>query len=366
MGLPLLITLAGLASIRPSLLRQAVEKRPLALVLLLALTAWACVSLAWSPYEKPATALKLAALIPIGLMFAAAAGADARAARLSSAAGVAAFVALAALLTVEALFGLPLNRAVQPHLEFGDLNRNTSRGVTVLLALAWPAAAWLIAGRGVLGWAAAALVLVAMALLGPAFGQDAILVAFVLGVIAFCAALIAPRAVVLISSGGMALWMLAAPFLTPVIVAAPGVADAVPESWAQRIGIWRYVCAEILERPWLGYGLDASRAVTDQVVVRGVELRAVLGHPHSASLQIWFETGIVGALLAAAAIMLGGLALSRTFADNRPAAAATAASFAALGVIANVSFSIWQEWWLATIFVAAGLVAALRFTSARA
>lgn len=366
MGLPLLITFAGLASIRPSLLRQAVEKRPLALLLVLALTAWACASLAWSQHDKPDTALKLAVLIPVSLMFAAAAGADARAARLTSAAGVAAFVVLATLLAVEALFGLPLNRAVQPGLEFGDLNRNTSRGVTVLLALAWPAAAWFIAGRGAWRWGAAAAVFVAMALLGPAFGQDAILVAFVLGVIVFCAALIAPRLAVLASSGAMAFWMLAAPFLTPVIVGLPGVADAVPESWAQRIGIWRYVCAEILERPVFGGGLDLSRAVTEHIVVRGVEFRAVKGHPHSASLQIWFETGAVGAVLAAAGIALGGWVLARSFADNRPAAAATAASFAALGVVANVSFSIWQEWWLAAIFVAAALVTALRFTSARA
>ncbi|MBC7770255.1 MAG: O-antigen ligase family protein, partial [Phycisphaerales bacterium] len=54
-----------------------------------------------------------------------------------------------------------------------------------------------------------------------------------------------------------------------------------------------------------------------------------------------------------------GWALSRAFAANRPAAAAAAATLASLGIIANLSFGVWQEWWNATIFVAAALVAAL-------
>jgi uncharacterized membrane protein YccF (DUF307 family) len=32
---------------------------------------------------------------------------------------------------------------------------------------------------------------------------------------------------------------------------------------------------------------------------------------------------------------------------------------ATAGVIANVSFSVWAEWWIATLFIAAGVVGAI-------
>jgi len=191
------------------------------------------------------------------------------------------------------------------------------------------------------------------------FGLWANLVAFVIALIVFAVAFGAPRFALLSVSGGLSLWMLAAPFATPLILANQRLVDALPLSWAARVGIWDYVCARILEQPWIGHGLDASRAVTDRIQVRELDMRGIPLHPHSASLQIWYETGAVGAALAAAALLAGGWTLSRVFADNRPAAAGAAATMAALGVIANVSFGIWQEWWLATMFIAAALVAAL-------
>src|SRR5262249_38949885 len=106
-------------------------------------------------------------------------------------------------------------------------------------------------------------------------------------------------------------------------------------------------------------GLDASRAVTDRLQVRDVNIRAIPLHPHSASLQIWFETGAVGAALAAGTLIAAGFALSRLLANNRPTAAASCATLASLGLIANVSFGLWQEWWIATMFIAAALTAAI-------
>jgi O-antigen ligase len=157
----------------------------------------------------------------------------------------------------------------------------------------------------------------------------------------------------------MATWMIIAPFATPLVISSPGLAAHLPDSWAVRAAIWRYVCARIVENPWLGHGLEASRAVTDRMTVRGLDLRSVPLHPHSASLQLWYETGLIGAVLAACALALGGWAISRAVASNRPAAAAASATFASLGVIANLSYGVWQEWWIATMFVAAALVGAL-------
>ncbi|MGH6949778.1 MAG: O-antigen ligase family protein [Vitreimonas sp.] len=356
MATPVLLCLAGALAFRPSLFRQAVDTWAWPLWLLLAFVAWALATSLWSAQPGHAKALKLTVLIPFGLMFAASAAAEPTR-RLTCAAGIAAFIVLAALLSIEVLWDLPLNRAANPEIPPGEVVRNVFRGAAVLLALTWaPAAALLIQGRRI---AAGALLVASSLLVALPFDLWAHLAAFVAGLGAFALAFRAPRAAVMGVSGGLAAWMLAAPFLTPAILASQRLVDALPESWAHRAGIWNYVCARILEQPWVGRGLDASRADTRHVIVRGVEISAIPMHPHSASLQIWYETGAIGALLAALALVAAGRALSGVFANNRPAAAAAAATLAALGVVANVSFSAWQEWWIATMFVAAALVGAL-------
>jgi O-antigen ligase len=355
LALPVLLCLAGALAFRPSLLRQSFEIKAWPLWLLLAFLVWAGVSSFWSAHAGHTQALKLAVLTPLGLMFAAAAGAE-PARRITRAAGIAAFAVLAALLLVETFWDMPLNRAANPDIPAGEVVRNINRGAAVLLALTWaPAAALLLEERA----KAALALLAASAVLALPLDLWANLAAFVIGLGVFAAAFAAPRLTLRAVSGGLAAWVLAAPFVTPLVLANQRLVDALPESWAQRAGIWNYVCARILEQPWIGRGLDASRAVTDRIEVRGVDLRGVPLHPHSASLQIWFETGAVGALLAALALLAGGWTLSQAFANNRPAAAAAAATLAALGVVANVSFGVWQEWWNATMFVAAALVAAL-------
>ena len=356
MAMPVLLCLAGVLAFSPSVLWQAVENRPLALLLLLLFWAWTMMTSIWSAQPGYAQAGKLAALVPLGLLFAGAAGGSERDRRLTQAFGVAAFAILTALMTVEALWNMPLNRAANPEIPPGEVVRNINRGAAVVLAITWGAAASLVANdRGGL----ARVVLAASALLALPFGLWANLVAFLIGLIAYAIAFSAPRFAVMSVSAGLAFWMVAAPFATPLILANQRLVDALPLSWAARAGIWDYVCARILEQPWLGHGLDASRAVTDRIQVRELDMRGVPLHPHSASLQIWYETGAVGAALAAATLLAGGWALSRAFATNRPAAAAAAATLASLGVIANLSFGVWQEWWNATMFVAAALVAAL-------
>jgi len=365
MGLPLLMGLAGLAAIRPSLFHQALEKRPLALALLAVFAAWAAASALWSGWDGP-TALKILATLALGTLFAAAAAANAKAARLTLAGGMAAFVVLVILLGIEAAWGLPLNRALNPELPFGELNRNPSRGLVVLLALVWPIVAALIAGGGPARAFAAVLVTVAAGVLSLQFGQLATAIGYGFGLLVFAFAFLAPGFAVRSTTAGLAAWMLAAPFLTPVLFASQALSDAVPHSWAARIGIWRYACAHIFEQPWIGHGLDAGRATTDRAIYDGEPMRAIPLHPHSASLQIWFETGAIGATLAAAVLAFGGWRLARSFEHNKPAAAAAAGVLAMFGLMANVGWSVWQEWWMATLLLTAGLVAAVGARAARA
>ncbi|MEQ1708608.1 MAG: O-antigen ligase family protein [Terricaulis sp.] len=358
LAIAVLIAAAGAVSFRPSLLRQLIEIRPVAVLALLAFIVWAVVSSAWSPYPDHVQAPKLAATFGLGLVFAwAASRADAR--RLTRAGCLAAFCVLAALLTVEAIADLALNRAVRPEAPDWVLEGNPTRGAVILLALTWAVAGGLSVWGGRWRLMLAATTLLITAILVGQFHQLANVIGFGLGLCAFALGLVAPRIAPLLVTGAAASWMAAAPFLTPLAFADPRFVETLPYSWAARAGIWDYVCGRIAERPWIGHGLDASRAVHDFIEVQGRATEAVPLHPHSASLQIWFETGLIGVALGAAALVAGGWSLSRAFAQNRAAAAAACGTIAALSFIANVSYGIWQEWWIATMFLAAAAIGAI-------
>lgn len=365
MALPLLLSLAALAALGPALFRQVLEKRPLVLAILLLLAFWAEFTSLWSPWDGP-TGLKVLALLALGLCFVAAAGANEKAGALTLSAAAAAFLVLAVLLGVEAAFDMPLNRAIQPELAEGELNRNPSRGLIVLLALTWPVVAWLLAHRR--GWSAtlAGAIMIAACALSLQFDQLVTAIGLGASSLVFAIALFARRFAILVTSFGLAVWMLFAPFVTPLLVSNPQLVESVPLSWAHRIAIWRYTCARILEQPWFGHGIDSGRTTTDMLVIRGLETRGIPVHPHSASLQVWHDLGLVGALLSAALLAYGGLRLSRAFAHDRYAAAATAAVLSMFGLMANVGWSVWQEWWMATLLLTAALIGALGARAARA
>jgi len=346
LGAPVLLSVAGVLCLRPSQLRQAVENRPAWLVLLGAFLTLAAASSFWSEHTAAITqAAKIGVLAVGGVLFAAGARANPR---LAAGGAVAAAAVLAVLLSIEALFDLPLNRAAQPGGETGELLRNVSRGSSLLIALVWSAAAALMARGGRTWTRLGLLVLAGAGFVSVQFGQFANSAAFLAGLAAFFSAFIAPRFVIFVTFAGLVIWLLAAPFATPAALALLDP-QALPYSWNARVEIWSYVCDRIAEQPWYGHGLDAARAHDPPIPV----------HPHSASLQIWFETGAIGAVLAACALIAAGRALLGRLGANRPAAAAAAGSLAAIGVIANISFNLWAEWWLATFFIVAGAAGAL-------
>jgi O-antigen ligase len=328
--------------------------------LLLALTAWVVLSAAWSPYPAWEQGLKLSVLAPLGLMFATAATADKGMRRLTAAGAVAGVIVLIVLLALEAGLSLPINRGAQPDIDPSQLLRHVGRGTAFLVVIAWGAAASLLAIGGSVRVGAAAAILGGAAVLSLQFDQLANAVAFAAGLTAFALGNIAPRFALHAVMGGFALWVLVAPFATPLILSNQRLVDALPLSWAARAGIWDYVCTRVLEQPWIGHGLEASRAATDRIQVRDLDMRAIPIHPHSASLQIWFETGAIGALLATAALLFGGRWLARTYGDDRTTTAAAVATIAVVGVIANVSFGAWAEWWIATMFIAAAVIGSVR------
>jgi O-antigen ligase len=349
-----LLGIAGVAAWRPSLILPAARRPPLYLIFLILFIVWMATTFLWSTYENPRQVLRFGAMITTGLIFITAASADDAARRVTLAAAVAGVIVLSILLAVEAVTGMAMAHAIDPGKEDWQIAGNPGRGAAVLMCLTWPMLGLLATRRA---WIASVLTLLVAGLIASQFGQSANLVAYACGGVAFALGYVAPRIGVLITTGVLTAWLLLAPVLTPVLARLS--LDALPYSWAARVGIWNYVSERIRERPLFGSGLDASRDVTDRLIVQGRESAAVPLHPHSVSLQIWFETGGVGALLAAAALLTGGWALSRAWAKHHAGAAAACGAMAAIGVIANVSFGAWQEWWSAAILIAVAVVSAL-------
>jgi len=362
-GLPVIMALVGVAAIQLGPLKQALEKKALLIAVAAVLVAWLSVSTVWSAYQG-ATYLKVPSTVALGLLCAVAI-ASPKLARLSLAGALAALIVLTILLMVEALFGTPLNRGAAPDASAFQLNQSPARGGVVMLALLWPSIAWLIATGVRWRGLAVTLILAAVGFASLQFGQASTAAGLAIGALFFVAALIAPRLAILAPALALALWTLAAPFLTPLIFAG-ALSEHLPHSWAVRIGIWRYTCARILEQPWFGHGLDAGRASTEMTIYDGEQMRVIPVHPHSATMQIWYDAGAVGALLTAALIILCGFGLARAYANNRLAAASAAAVLAMFGLMANIGWSPWQEWWLATVILAGALVAAIGVKDARA
>lgn len=154
------------------------------------------------------------------------------------------------------------------------------------------------------------------------------------------------------------------PFLAPVIN------DLIPRAVHDAVGygtltirgeIWREYAALLWERPLLGFGIEAGHvaAALPEAASLGDAERRLLnwGHPHNAALQVWFELGLVGALLTAVLLATVFRALERHSGPLLPAATATAAGAYA---VAFVSHGAWQAWWWCLL----GLIALLFVASA--
>ncbi len=159
---------------------------------------------------------------------------------------------------------------------------------------------------------------------------------------------------------GLAVLVLAAVAVPAVFPIHPTEAEACwltnhKPSAMHRILIWDFVAEHIHQRPVAGWGLDAARNLPggkDQVLLHWCPPSPAAG---AAILQIWLELGGIGALLSFGVAFWG---IARAF--RRPewrtpmTQAMITASLAATLSIALVSFGIWQEWFLAGLFVAAG------------
>jgi O-antigen ligase len=142
-------------------------------------------------------------------------------------------------------------------------------------------------------------------------------------------------------------------------------------SVGHRMVIWRYVSDKIRLKPVLGWGLYSARLLPDREnradgdphyadiyavtwFSPGAKVELMPLHPHNATLQLWLDLGVVGAVLYAALYGLCLLGLLRLEPARASLAGGTGAVVGAF-VLGQLSFSVWQSWWLCAQFIAAAL-----------
>jgi len=224
-----------------------------------------------------------------------------------------------------------------------------NRGIDYLVLIAWPQVAFAVWYRrwwqvALLAAALAAVLVVGLSLAGQA--------AALVGIIVLALAFRLPRAVLGLLAGGMTLFALAAPFGLRLLTTHRAVLAAyLKHSGFERLEIWDSATTHVLERPLLGWGIGNAEAIPSALLQSSHGV-----YPHNQWIELWVETGAIGAALGLAFALLILRRISRVAAPVRPFACAV---FAAAVVISYVNFEVTTDSWWAALAASAWLFAAL-------
>jgi len=168
--------------------------------------------------------------------------------------------------------------------------------------------------------------------------------------------------------GGLAGYIAAAPVLFALLLRAlEPFAHSLPASFRSRLWSWEVVIGRMTEAPFMGQGLYATREWRETYATRPEWLAQlpdfwkdypiVPGHPHNMALQIWAETGMVGAVLAALSLVALGFHLPRPEELRPETRFAVAGLTGAAAVIFSFAYSAWNGgFWSSVAIAAAGII----------
>lgn len=274
-----------------------------------------------------------------------------------------AYIGLCGLIIIDALSGARVYQAVSAAL-YKPIRPDLAMVKVSLATYAFVLLYWPVMLAGEHRFRILKLIALAACVLAPLVtGASAPLLALIVSAAVFW---IARRLPVV---GGLSIYKIMATLVGFKILFTPLIIDAIrrlgwgdnvrqflPASWDARLDIWEFAAQKILQKPFLGWGFDSSRHFGKPIPL----------HPHNMSIQVGLELGYIGLFLLAAVWVLLILRIGRGAqgapaeaffelrelskaeaslqTDPRPYALAT---LSAVFVIAQLSFGIWQEWWLA-------------------
>ncbi|MDG1666199.1 MAG: O-antigen ligase family protein [Hellea sp.] len=138
------------------------------------------------------------------------------------------------------------------------------------------------------------------------------------------------------------------------LITEPGLTD-LPMSWDHRFRMWGYCWNIISEHPFVGAGFDASRTFNDSFIAKdGRNLSLLSLHPHNLGVQIWTETGLVGAVLASI-LLLSLIKPLKKITNNSKSSSAYSGVIVASLTISSLTIGAWQLWWWSAVFLALGI-----------
>lgn len=242
--------------------------------------------------------------------------------------------------------------------EHTDVEVKLSRGASHLAILIWPILAygWAQRRRAPAVVAAALLAIMLVVILSSA---TAAALSFAAGIVALALAVMVPRLTAIGEAIVITLSALASPWIVRLLEGwmTPFASD-IKTSATHRLEIWDYMSARILERPITGWGWLSANALPihpDELARYRWVGPGGTSHPHDFWLQLWVETGVIGAALGFAFAMVVLWRAQRQPPKARPfALAAVATAF----VSSLASFNLATDaWWCA--IAATGLLFAL-------
>ncbi|MCI4645110.1 MAG: O-antigen ligase family protein [Hyphomonadaceae bacterium] len=377
-----LLTLVGLFSL---VWLRWPARPPLVALLAIALVAWVSASTAWSPAAEGGLvsgsllegtfSIEVSAFRLVGTALMAILALSA-ALQISDGQTIWAGRVLIAVFALHLLLTLTMPMISGPllALAYDDPFEAKTAGLQNMLrainacALILPILTTLMWTFGRLGQATAIIVTLAsaaiMALLGSAAGLLSVLLApLTIGLVALL-----PRIGFRLLFAGMSLVILAAPALGLLAGLAERFGIVAPASFQARLWAWQRVTENLAEQPIHGHGIEAASTWREtyadhpdwlaEMVTRGEAEYAwsnypvIPTHPHNMGLQIWAETGLIGALLAAATLLAIGWTLPQARTLSPQLRFAIAGLAGASVSLFSFSYSVWNEAFWASIVLA--------------
>ncbi|MEO1643145.1 MAG: O-antigen ligase family protein [Pseudomonadota bacterium] len=255
-----------------------------------------------------------------------------------------------------------------------EMPQNMMRNVNALTLILPLLSVWLWT-RGGLAYRAAAIVWpIAIAWAGLVIGSEAAVLAILLIGVASLIVWRFQRTGFLALFTALGAYIMLAPLIFGGLMQMlRGSGLPIPASFWSRVHAWDSVTDRVTDSALIGHGLEATKTWGETYRDEPARLAEIIadtglpnagweaysivpGHPHNMALQIWAETGFVGALLAAVTCLLIGVRLYQLGPIPHIARYAGAGLFAAAFTYFAFSYSMWNEAFWASVALAAAVV----------
>ena len=122
-----------------------------------------------------------------------------------------------------------------------------------------------------------------------------------------------------------------------------------------RMVIWSFVKIQIFEKPLFGHGFFSSKTVGEKYQFTNinsfppVSMNIMPLHPHNGIMQIWLELGLLGVLILFTFVYFLIRKIHKHAKINFTNGAFAMISLCQIFFIGQLSYGVWQTWWLSLV-----------------